>query len=403
MTAVVERAPTATKTRAPASSRTPLGAVRRFGELSAQDLQDWRGLEAAQPNANPFLTPTWVGAWYDNRVAPDDQAVVLVRTGGEGPLVGVAPMYRSEVRVGPVRLAQRLIPVGAGVGSALELPGHLSAPGVARDVNRAIIAATAADRSDWANLVLAPEQGWLEPEHLMEAGGASSFWQHLRPRACVVLRLGATWDETAAGFKRNLKEGLRRSRNRIAKLESHRLRHRTGDDLDEASVLRLLDLHRARADKAGGGIEHGDAFARPLERSLVLAALPRLAREDRASIFELEVAGRVVASQLVLHGPRSSYIHSSGFAAEAWDLGPVTYLVGAAVRHAVERGDTLVNYSPGPRVGKLRWSEDLWVSNEFAFGVGTKAQTRRYNLMRSAAALDPSIVGLNRMEPSATA
>lgn len=368
----------------------------RAAELSVADRQDWDALEQAATNPNPFLTPTWVESWWAERVAADDRLVVLVRNPDSGELVGLAPLYRQEIRLGPLKAAWRLLPVGAGAGGPYELPGHLSAAGAHREVTRALVGQVLDAGAGWGVVSLSPEQGWFEPEHLLVPRASASFWQHLRPRACVVLRLAPTWDEVRTGFKRNLKESLRRSRNRLTKSgRTFAVRHRTGADLDDAAVRRLFDLHGRRARNPTAGIGHEDAFGEAGVRRLLRATLPRLAERSRASIFELEHDGSVVASQLALHGSRSSYVHSSGFLPEVWDLGPVTLLVEALVRHAIERGDEVVNFSPGPRVSKLRWSEEYWVSNEFAFGGGRKADVRRYEALRILSSLNPHVVGLN--------
>jgi CelD/BcsL family acetyltransferase involved in cellulose biosynthesis len=369
--------------------------------LSPAELDEWRRLEGAAPvSVNPFLTPEWVLPWYQCYTAPAERVVLLVRLRKTGELIGLAPLHRQQLRVGPLRVARRLVPVGASQFTALELPGHLAAPGQHREVMRAVVGATLDDDADWGGASIAPEQGWFEPEHVMvptrrSTSDSVDFWQHVRSRACVVLRLGATWEETQAGFKRNLKESLRRSRNRLEKSGlPYAVHHRTGSEVDEKVVDRFIELHRDRAENPAAGVSHPDSYSDPTSRRLLTLALPTLAQQGRASIFELELDGEVVACQLALHGPGSSYVHSSGFRSEAWPYGPVTHLVGALVRAAVARGDRVVNFSPGPRVSKLRWSEECWVSNEFAFGVGPRSMLRRYTLLRGAAAMRPSMAGI---------
>ena len=82
--------------------------------------------------------------------------------------------------------------------------------------------------------------------------------------------------------------------------------------------------------------------------------------------------------QLVLHAPELTYIHSSGFTADVWNLGPVTFLQGEAISAAADRGERWVNMSPGPNVAKLRWSEQLDVHHDFAYGAGGRGLRWRY-------------------------
>ena len=95
-------------------------------------------------------------------------------------------------------------------------------------------------------------------------------------------------------------------------------------------------------------------------------------------MFELYLGGEHVASQLALHAPGTSYVHSSGFREDTWSLGPTTHLQAELVRHAIERGDAFVNFSPGPNVSKTRWSEELWVTHEFSFGAGPRSLASRF-------------------------
>lgn len=383
------------------SQRTVDVTVALFDGLSEGDLRSWHELEASlRPMINPFLNPTWVMTWYEVYVAPEDRVVLLLRAPGTGRLVGVAPLFRNDFRVGPLRAARRMLPVGSSAGAAVELPGHLSATGWHRDVNRAVVQATMAMSVDWSTISIAPEQGWFEPEHLSTGTDQGTLWQQLRSRACVVLRLAPTWEETQTALKRNVKESLRRSRNRMRRSErSFDTRRLTRFEVDQAAVDRLLELHRQRSANEKATSIHLDSYAAVESRRLMSLALPRLAVDDRASIFELLADGQVVASQLALHAPGSTYLHSSGFRPGIWDYAPVTHLVAEVVRSAVQRGERFVNFSPGPTVSKLRWSEELWVANEFAYAAGSRRSLARFVLLRGAAALSPAMAGITWTPP----
>lgn len=362
-------------------------------QLTEADYADWVMLEGQQESpANPFLNPPWVLAWYDNYVDPGNRWVALVRNSKDNSLVGLVPLHVQAVRIGPVTLAHRLMPVGAGVGpNPFEIPGLLTAPGFARDVCRAVVAHTLASAADWCELAITPEQGWFEPEWTYDSDKPVTFGDHQRPRPCVMLPLAPTWEATKTGLKRNLKESLRRSQNRLAKDDrSVAVVHRTGSEVDHDAVTRFLDLHRIRSSNQQATVHHNDAYRDPRSRSLILSVLPELAAKGRASIFELVLDGSVVASQLALHATGLSYVHSSGFRPECWALGPVTYLHAELVKAAIDRGDTVVNFSPGPNVSKLRWSEKLWVSNEFAYGSGPNLLGVRYSAYQAISAVRSS-------------
>jgi CelD/BcsL family acetyltransferase involved in cellulose biosynthesis len=233
--------------------------------------------------------------------------------------------------------------------------------------------------ADWAEIAVPVDHGWFEPEWSYCTDQPVAFFRPQMARASVVLELKGDWPSTYAGLKRNVKESLRRSRNRLAKDGREWAVERRTDDLDEAVVDRFLDLHRDRAHQDAGVI-HPDAFRDPARRALLREVLPALGRRGRATMMELYLGGDLVATQLALHAPGTTYLHSSGFVPAVWSLGPVTFLQGLLAADAADRGERWVNFSPGPNVAKLRWSELLDVHQDFAYGAGGRSLRWRYGL-----------------------
>jgi CelD/BcsL family acetyltransferase involved in cellulose biosynthesis len=350
--------------------------------LSARDFAAWDELfESQQGAANPFCAPEWVLGWYSAFTVPEDQLLFLIRSGDH--LVGVAPFFRSRVRVGGATLMGRLQLAGAGQGgSLLELPQVLAAPGFERAVLRLVVAETMLNKELtgsglWAEIQIPRSQGWFEPEWAARTGHPVSFQRHVGSQACVMLPLAGSWEATKSGLKRNVKESMRRSRNRLAKDGRPWSVQRRAGDIDAAVVDRFLGLHQQRAEQKVAN-RHGDAFADPARRQFLRSVLPALGSRRRASILELTLGGEVVASQLMLHAPQLTYIHSSGFRADVWDLGPVTFLQGLAISDAADRGEDWINLSPGPNVAKLRWSEQVDVHDDFSYGSGNRWLYLRY-------------------------
>lgn len=365
-------------------------ATLRSAEPPAAVLDEWRALFAAQPGpANPFLHPAWILGWL--RAYDAEPVIHLVRRDDTGELVGIAPHWIQPVAMGPLRMGRRLLPVGSGFSTPLEIAGLLAAPEFTRDVTRSVVAATLDETTtDWQELSLAGDRGWFEPEWVFGRDRVA-FGEHVRSRACVILPLADTWAQTRSGLKRNVKESVRRSTNRLAKLaEPTEVRIVTGEALDRGVIDRFLDLHRSRSEHDGSGIDHHDAYADPRHRELLRIVLPQVAREGLASIVELWIAGRVVAAQLALRAPGTSYVHSSGFDPAVWALGPTTLLQSEVIRSAIEHGDRVVNFSPGPSVSKLRWSEQLWTSNDFAYGCGGRSLGVRYGAFTTLRSLRSS-------------
>lgn len=346
--------------------------------LTATERDEWFALFRGQPDlANPFLNPTWITAWYRHFTEPADQLFLLFRHETDGALVGVAPLFYRRIGLAGLTFARYVRLVGAGGVTPLEIPGVLTARGFEREVAHCLVAWTLRAKGDWFETSLSPSQGWFEPEWMSDSGNATTFSEHRHVRACVVLRLENTWERTRSNLKRNVKESIRRSQNRLKKDgRAWRINPLTGDALTTEAVDRFLGLHRARSDAPQAGVHHQNAYSDPASQHFVRDILPALGKEGAATLFELELEGKAVASQLVLHSPGCSYVHSSGFDPDIWNFGPVTLLHAKVVQHAIERGDRYVNFSPGPSVSKLRWSEQLWMTHDFAYGAGSGLKFR---------------------------
>ena len=356
------------------SKRSLTVQVEELDDLSGAGRDEWDALHESQVGvANPFTAVEWVEGWYRHFTRPADRVLLTIRRGAD--LVGVAPFFAETTQLG--RLTRlRLVGAGQG-GSLLETPQVLAAPHHEREVMRAVVGETLAHRSgprpvDWSEVTIPVSQGWFEPEWVYSTGEPVAFYRPQLARASVVLPLEDDWETLHSGFKRNLKESLRRSRNRLAKdgrtvkVVAHT------ESMDEAAVDRLLTLHQQRA-RYDASVVHTDSYADAPRRAFLLDVLPRLGRQGRATLLELHLDGRAVAVQLALFAPGVTYLHSSGLLPDVWSLGPITFLQEQLVRQAVERGDRWVNFSPGPNVAKLRWSEQVESHQDFAYGAGPRS------------------------------
>jgi O-antigen/teichoic acid export membrane protein/CelD/BcsL family acetyltransferase involved in cellulose biosynthesis len=335
--------------------------IRTFDEANAI-ADDWRALFRASDVSNPFAAPDWLLTWARHFVPERDLDIFTVWR--DGALVGLAPWYVKRDPLVPRRLQL----LGSGRHDALtELPQVLTAPGEARSVLRAVIGEWSQRPADWGwlELPVMADQGWFEPEWLTGIIGKGGLVQHKMTRATVVLDLPSDVPALHAGLKRNLLESTHRARNRLDKAGRPWAITVHEDPVDIVRALSILIvLHAARA-QVHGRTRHPDRLAVPARQEFLREALAAMACRGQAQILTLDVAGRPVAAQLVLHGAGSSYLGLSGVDPEWWQASPVTLLQLHAAEVAVERGHREFNLSVGPSVSKLRWSEQIRQHPEF--------------------------------------
>ncbi len=339
--------------------------------VAAALLPEWEALFAAAGGGDPFAQPRWQLTWARHFVRPGELVLLTVRSAGE--LVGVAPFYRSALRLGPpgadappVVTVLRLL--GAGRRPHLtELPAVLARPECRRSVLREVFQHLEREQPwDWLEVTLAPDQGWFEPHWLPAVGrGEPSVALHKASRACVVLPLADTWDDTARALKHNVRESIRRGVNRLRR-DGHTWRVAWGgEDMPLGAALdTLVVLDGARAALEGRP-HHAARFDDRADRRFLGDVAGQLAARGAAVPCVLEVDGRPAAARLMLRANGTAYFFASGSDPAWWDQGVPTTLMVECLRRAIAAGDRRANLSTGVDVSKLRWSEDLALWQDF--------------------------------------
>ncbi len=345
-----------------AGARLTISVIRDFQSLS--DIrEEWAELVRTARLGSPFAHPAWSLTWAEHFVPEGDLEYVAVRESVEARLIGIAPLYRRHRSLG--RLTMTTIqPIGTGQGESLTEGVHLVAlPDRARDVLCAVVQHVASlPNSDWAQVSVGDGQGWPLPQWL--EGDSDGLIQHRKVRPCVVLDdLPEDPELVLPGLKRNLRESLRRARNRSAKMGNISFRCVT-DPVEVADAVRqIIRLHTMRSEMQGK-VTHANMLGGRIDDFLGDAAV-RLAREGLASVQLAEHSGVPVAAQLVLSEGSADYISVSGLDPKYWDLNLNTMLIFKAVQAAVIAGRNSINLSTGPNVAKMRWSSKLVIHHDF--------------------------------------
>ena len=348
------------------------GTTRVAGSLSVRVLTnlaeiqarkaDYVALRDRSPSRNPFAGPEWSLNWYSAFTGPRRRPLQL-EVHRDGDLIGVVPMWEQRSVLGKSVLR----PVGRSqpwIGP-FEFAGALAAPGAGRDVGRAVVnhLCELSDEWDWAHVALGDMAPWLEPDWL-----ASDRFVLLTRQVVTTVVLDLVPGGEPFRPKRNLRESIRRARNRLDRDGRTNWSTRRlvipGDVRD--AMTRLTQLHHRRSLRIDKAAIHSDVLDPSPVRDFVGAAVVDMAEHDLVSVYELVVGDQVVASQLVLHTKASTHFSVSGQLDSAWRYSAITYLQWLAVQDAQAAGHDLIDFSAGPIQSKLRWTEDVRSYHEFA-------------------------------------
>ena len=353
----------------------------------AQELvPSWASLHARSESTNSFTHPSWQMAWAEHFLHDGDPFIITVRRANV--LIGVAPFYwvglgsRRRIAVRSLHL------LGNGHCSQFtEIPGVLADKDEHRTVFSAVITflQNEAPPWDWAKLTIDSQQGWFEPQWLVKTTKAhSSFSVHHATRACVIVDLAPTWEEFLAARKRNVRESIRRSYNRLEKrVGEWSVDVATGEQEVTAALDRIIELNGARAEMEGKP-NHPTMFDRGGAKAFYRDAVLAMTRSGQGEVSVLRCKGETVAGLVTVRAGGQVFTSSTGADPAAWDLGPGTILISELARREIVRGTASINLSCGPNQSKLRWSERLEFNHDFVIVGPTRGSRVRFGLFSQA-------------------
>lgn len=369
---MVERITTPDPTRdvAPALRVECLTTISEMQRLAPE----WRSLFDRVSDALPFVSYEWAFAWWKHlRRASgplrDTLQLFVVRDSG-GQVVAVAPMMHTEIRVAGVRLVRILQPIGTDP-NITEVRGMLVS---AADEGKVLDALARHVMRDGA-------RSWVQWCGIRRQGDAVARLRAVHPTTTTkdtptfILALPASWEQFRKSFPRNLRESLRKCYNSLAR-DSHEWKFHVISAPAELApaVDRLIELHGVRAARTDT-IRHRDCFDAPAARAFLHEVVALLGARGAVHVFQIEIAGAVVATRLAFVFGDRMYLYYSGYDLAWARYSVMTTVVAEALRHAIEQGIRSANLSTGPDESKLRWRPvEVGYLDERAIGSGLHAR-----------------------------
>jgi len=303
----------------------------------------------------PFATSTWLELWWrhygEQRLLVNDRFFVHVLRDERGTLRAIAPLMLTE-RPGTGPLRARALAFFGADKSITELRGMICAPEMEEPAIRSLLSYFngRADEWDWFTW-----HGVRRGSAAYQTLNSEPNYHWTRETTDHVLQLAGSWEEFRAARSRNIKESLRKCYNSL-KRDGHEFRFRVVGDPAElpAALARFMALHALRAE-ASELVPHANVFAEHRARDLLsgIAARPTPALSLR--VFQLEIAGQVVAARLGFVLADELYLYFSGFEPAWGKYSVMTTTVAETLKWAIEQRIRYVNLSPGTDISKTRW------------------------------------------------
>jgi CelD/BcsL family acetyltransferase involved in cellulose biosynthesis len=317
-----------------------------FDELDA----GWTAIVERMELPSPFHSWSWNRAWWNHFGAGRRLRILLFSRRGRP--IGIAQFF--EQRYGLRGAGPRaLFPIGwedssrkQGLTEQWEL---LFPP---EDRAQLMMALSSWLKHNRWGAVLLPSLPvgyqpvpWMEAHAVAVAQPVSSFYRSLPD----------SWEGFVAGLKKSMRDNVKYYPRLLAR-RGHAVSFEIATSPEEVSraLPILFDLHRSRS-LAATGIMHSDKFGDRDRRAFITAVSPVLARSAQIRIGILYVDQAAVAAQLWLEQLDTVFIHSSGYLPEWSDYSVGMVATLEAIKDAIGRGLSRVEFLRGEYHSKERW------------------------------------------------
>lgn len=340
--AVPERAPSGALS---VSASEDAGALLRLGT-------EWDALVARSPEPSPFLTASWLHAWW-MAFGKGTPVVATVRD-ASGTLVGAALFSQRRARFHGMPV--RLFTLGSNVHS--NRPDFVVDAAVAVEAAKAIARFVHARRRRWTVCFLdhvpvdsiAVGAFRAEMERLGHVTG-------LRPKETPpFIRIGGGYEPFLKTLAAKWKSNLRNREKRFAALGevAHETIREALPDL-ESRLQECFALENKGWKGAAGSAIVND----PATLSFYVAIAKEAAQNGTLALQTLRTNGRLAAFQLDLISGGVEYVLKIGYEPELGNLSPGALLMRRTIEQAAASGLQIVDLLGDDMPWKRDWTKDM--------------------------------------------
>ena len=295
-------------------------------------LPAWESLFAADPQATPFVSPSWARAWWPHWAGSAQPWLVAVRDAGQ--LVGLAPLVIR--RRGPLRILHAL---GEGPADYWDI---LAVPSAREAVVTVAAQEIVRRKEEWDALLLRSLPESSATKRVLADAGPQAHRRRVIP--CPGIELPETFDEYLAALPRGRRGNLRRH---LRRLDEGRVELREVRDPKElpTTVRRWQEIRVRRWEYSGRCMdpEHRSKRFHDFMRELVLQLVPA----GLVQVWEFRHAGKVVSVDINLVDDRTFYTYLGGFEPSVARLGLGKISIAHSIRSSIAAGRSYYDFGTG--------------------------------------------------------
>jgi CelD/BcsL family acetyltransferase involved in cellulose biosynthesis len=278
-----------------------------------------------------------------------------VRSGNE--LIAVLPLYVQRQRVlGPIGISL-LRPVGTGGDTSPDYLGPLIAADYEKEAEIELARFLSSETSGWDVLRLSDLNSTTTFETAIAKACEPRGWRVRRGVSAAIsyVSLPKSWDDYLNSLSRERRYTIRNTRRKFEALPESRFFVMSDSALLDQAIDRLIELHHRRWEEK----DEPHAFSSPryvaFHRELMHACLEK----TWLRMYCLELAGEIIAIYYCYRFRDTVYYFQGGFDPARSKLRPGLVLMGYAIEHALNEGNTVFDMLRGEYEYKTQWAKEV--------------------------------------------
>jgi CelD/BcsL family acetyltransferase involved in cellulose biosynthesis len=268
---------------------------------------EWDELLDSSDQRTFFLRWSWTSLWWKFYAPPGSSLLIITCRDRFGRLVGLAPLYRRQVRVAGIPALREVLFLGTGIFT--ETSHYLDV--IARRGFEQAVAYSVAD-------YLAAGAGW-DRMRLQTVPASSKLLHHLQkslPGAEIspcdsghAVDTSTDWETLLAGLGKSTRANVIRYTRKILQTYECEFRRVETEEEFETAFDALVTLHQARWQS----LDEPGSFALPGFEAFLREASRASLSEGRLRLWTLSLDGRVAAAKIAFLDGGVAYAFQQGF------------------------------------------------------------------------------------------
>ncbi len=329
-------------------------SVEIFDDLRAE----WDRLDAQTMPRRPYSSELWNRLWWSyfrrqNKLVRDELSIFTVRDDA-GQLIAVAPMRLTHrPPSGPLRV-RKLQFLGADQ-SLTELRGLVCRPQDQLAATKALSAYFQKFSLSWD--ILRWDGLRADSEDVRAVASSADVRSHAS-LANYVIDLPDDFEKIFARFSQNMRRKARKACSDLEK-DGHNYSFRVVTSAADTSdaLSRFVDLYHQRVAASTELVsKRNNRLGTPERLGFILDYCKQMADRGHLCVFQIEISGHVVATQLAFRVGDDIYMSFSGFDPVWARYNVMTTLMIEALKWAIANNLRGFNLSCGRDLQKLRWN-----------------------------------------------